>query len=170
MQFVNTTEWEKVTAINSKYPYIPDKKLYAAVMFACKMIRENEFFNRDCSVAANYYGVSEDDVRKEVRRRQAAGQTGIKRKKYKYYVVEFSVGGANPDYEIAWFDEVSAQYTVCKATSKENAMSQVSRKYDRDPLGEYGPIAYFRRVEEFKTKEQAKKIAYQWYSQNINKF
>ena len=29
-----------------KYPYIQDKNMYAAVMYACKMIRENGYFNK----------------------------------------------------------------------------------------------------------------------------
>ena len=74
-----------------KYPYISDKKLYAAVMFACKMIRENGFFNKACEKAADYYNVDVDDVEKEVRRRQAAGQQGKQRGKMKWFIVCESV-------------------------------------------------------------------------------
>lgn len=45
-------------AEKSKYPWIP-KEYYAAVMFACKMIRENGCCNKDVHIAADYYGVSE---------------------------------------------------------------------------------------------------------------
>ena len=73
-----------------RYPYIADKKLYAAVMFACKMIREDGFFHKDCETATDYYDVDSDDVEKEVRKRQAAGQRGRKRKSgytFKYFVL-----------------------------------------------------------------------------------
>lgn len=42
-------------AWKSKYPWIP-KEYYAAVMFACKMIRENGCCNKDVHIAADYYG------------------------------------------------------------------------------------------------------------------
>ena len=71
----------------SKYPFIANKKLYAAVMFACKMIREDGFFNKAVDRAANYYGVDVEDVKKEVRLRQSAGQSGKPRGKMKWFIV-----------------------------------------------------------------------------------
>lgn len=67
-----------------KYPWIP-KEYYAAVMFACKMLREGGFFNRSVTTAANYYGVDPDVLAEHVRARQAAGQRGKKRGTYKTY-------------------------------------------------------------------------------------
>lgn len=32
--------------MSSKYPYISDKRMYAAVMNACKYIRETGYFNK----------------------------------------------------------------------------------------------------------------------------
>ena len=49
----------------SDYPYIP-KQYYAAVMFACKMIRENGYFNKAINTAANYYNVNPKEVEKHV--------------------------------------------------------------------------------------------------------
>ena len=69
----------------SKMPYISDKRLYSAVMFACKMIRENRGFNKAVEIAADYYHVSEESVASEIRKRQAAGQSGKSKGKYKYY-------------------------------------------------------------------------------------
>lgn len=70
-----------------KYPYIADKKLYAAVMFACKMIREDGFFNKAVERAADYYGVNEKDVAVEVRKRQSAGQKGKSLGKMKWFII-----------------------------------------------------------------------------------
>ena len=69
-----------------KYPYIP-KKYFKPVMFACKMIRENGYFNKAVQTAANYYGVDADEVAKHVRARQGAGQKGKKRKYNSYGIV-----------------------------------------------------------------------------------
>ena len=75
---------------NYKYPYIP-KDYYAAVMFACKMIRENGYFNQACERAARYYGVDADEIAKHVRKRQGAGQMGKKNstsgRKYHWFIV-----------------------------------------------------------------------------------
>ena len=69
-----------------KYPLIP-KKYYAAVMFACKMIREHKTFNKSCEIAANYYKVDEQQVRKHVSARAAAGHKGVKQGKQYWFVV-----------------------------------------------------------------------------------
>lgn len=70
----------------SKYPYIP-KGYYPAVMFACKMIRENGYFNQAIERSARYYGVDERTLEKHVRARQAAGQKGKKRGKMRWFAV-----------------------------------------------------------------------------------
>lgn len=69
----------------SKYPYIP-REYYAATMFACKMIRENGYFNKAIKIAANYYQVDETILKEHVRKRQGAGQKGSRRK-YQYYLL-----------------------------------------------------------------------------------
>ena len=67
-----------------KYPWVP-KEYYPAVVFACKMIRENGYFNRAIHTAAKYYKVDEKKLESLVRERQAAGQKGKKRGTYKTY-------------------------------------------------------------------------------------
>ena len=59
-----------------KYPHIADKKLYAAVMFACKILKNgntswNKSFTNSCRIAAKYHGVDVDEVISEVRKRRA---------------------------------------------------------------------------------------------------
>ena len=61
---------------NKKYPYIADKKLYAAVMFACKILRNgnttwNKSFTNSCRIAARHHGVDVEEVMCEVRKRRA---------------------------------------------------------------------------------------------------
>lgn len=75
----------------SNYPYIADKRMYAAVMGACRWIRKDGYFNKAVRYYADKYGVDEDELAAEIRKRQSAGQkkknaTAPKRK-YKYYVV-----------------------------------------------------------------------------------
>lgn len=81
------------------YPYIP-KPYYAATMFACKMIRENGYFNKAIRTAARYYGVDSSELAKHVRARQAAGQKGKKRGSMMWFVVvEFYGSDANGEHE-----------------------------------------------------------------------
>ena len=70
-----------------KYPYVP-KRYYPAVMFACKMIRENGYFNKAIRTAADYYNVDEEELERHVRARQAAGQAGKPRGKMKWFIVD----------------------------------------------------------------------------------
>ena len=88
--------------MSSKYPWIP-REYYAAVMFACKMIRENQYFNKACRVAANYYNVDEDEVRKHVSARAGAGKSGKKLGSMKWFIVQIEHGceahGPSDNYE-----------------------------------------------------------------------
>ena len=70
------------------YPYIP-KKIYPAVMYACKLIRKNGFFNKAVRAASRYYGVDKDAIIEHVRKRISAGvRAKHKPFHYKYFVVE----------------------------------------------------------------------------------
>lgn len=144
----------------TKYPYIP-KEYYAAVMFACKMIRENGYFNKAIRTAANYYGVDEDTLEMHVRKRQGAGQKGTTRK-YKYYVVAgFDDFQANDDcgtcdswdYTLNEFKEKSHKHIV-KSTSKENAEKQARSWGDRKDF--YGFFFRIQFIEEYETENEAK--------------
>ncbi len=59
--------------------YIGDKTLYAAVMFARKMIREGRFPPKAIRIAANYHGVDSSDVAHYVA--QAAGTSAGRRRR-----------------------------------------------------------------------------------------
>ena len=60
-----------------KYPFIADKNLYAAVMFACNILKGGNYrnFTDACKKAARYYGADLDEVITEVRRRRAVSAT-----------------------------------------------------------------------------------------------
>ena len=116
-----------------KYPYIP-KEYYPAVMFACKMIRENGYYNKAIETAASYYGVDRDELDKHVRARQGAGQKG-KQRKYNYYVIA-GYTYYNADGTCSCWDYTDDDYLkhaivgVFKATSEENAVFQAEKKYE----------------------------------------
>ena len=78
-----------------KYPYIEDKRMYAAVMGACSWIRESGKFNRAVRYFAKKYGVDEEELAAQIRARQGAGQKGktsvTKGKRYRYFLVSRTV-------------------------------------------------------------------------------
>lgn len=107
-----------------KYPYIP-KDYYPAVMFACNMIRENGCFNKAISIASGYYGVDEDELSKHVRARQAAGQIGKKRgkfKKYRYKGIVYVRYHECGDYDEFLFD------FIIEALNEKNARNHLYEK------------------------------------------
>ena len=121
-----------------KYPYIADKRMYAAVMGACRWIRESGYFNKATQFYADKYNLDVDDVRVEVRKRQAAGQRGKKTGAMKWFVVikiitseacgEWNICGPGP--------------RVVRAKSRRTAGCDYSREnMANDYGGSYAPIA-----------------------------
>lgn len=96
-----------------KYPFIADKKMYAAVMFACKYIRETGCFNKAVTYAANKYSVDEDEIAEHIRARQAAGQKAkSKSRKYRWFVVAEKCNceaNAEPSVSLAVFKGLTAE-------------------------------------------------------------
>lgn len=155
-----------------KYPYIP-KEYYAAVMFACKMIRKNGYFNKAVKAAANYYDVDEREVAKYVRKRQGAGQKGTTRK-YNYYAVwgykDYQYLNcdvyAYDSWEYKDDDYIKHAFRkIIKATSADNAWRKVESEngLERFHTGygdaETGEINVICHIEEYPTKEQAEQRA-----------
>ena len=72
-----------------RYPYIKDRDMYAAVMGACSYIRETGYFNKAVSYYARKFGVDRDELEKEIRKRQGAGQKlKNKGRKYEWVLIE----------------------------------------------------------------------------------
>lgn len=152
---------------NYKYPYIPDKKLYAAVMGACRYIRSTGWFNKAVNYYAGKYDVDPDDVVREVRKRQAAGQAGRKRGKFKYYAVEYTPG-TNSEWGINYFSEEYASYKVVKAMSKRNAEVQMCKN---DAIfSDWGPVTYIGRMKAFDNKKDAENQVTMWIAESKKKF
>lgn len=140
--------------MSKQYPYIP-RDYYRPVMFACQMIREKQGYTKAINVAAKYYGVDRTELEHLVRARQATGQKGMTRK-YKWYAVQYSKGN---EYESRFLED-EARWEVVKATSEDNAMRQIGKRF-----GYYGTNGFdgewpvFGEVREFDTEEEAKAYA-----------
>lgn len=147
---------------NYKYPYIPHE-YYAAVMFACKMIKEKGYKNKAISTAASYYGVDEDEVRKHVEARAAAGQRGKKSpaagKKYKYFIVgEFYGNDANG------LNKNPSSIRICKGLTKdtvERRFTDADFEFDKrnDYGGSYAPYRLHSVLGEYQTLAEAEQAA-----------
>ena len=135
-----------------KYPWIPGE-YFAATMFACKMIRENGYFNKAIATAASYYGVDEHVLEKHVRARQAAGQRGVKRGQMKWFVVlEFRGTDAG--------GERMTEKSVVRGKSLDTVERRFFKRdmaYNRrhDYGGGYAPYVTHNVFGPYDTKEQA---------------
>ena len=138
-----------------KLPYIPDKKLYAAVMGACSYIRTTGYFNKAVRYYADKYNVSVDDVIRYVRIAQGNGQRmSTKKRKYHWFAVEYS----NIEH-INYFEEMYAQYVVVKATSEDNAMNRVYKHYGENVMESW---LSFGRIERCDTEDDAVRCCERW--------
>lgn len=147
-----------------KLPYIPDKKMYAAVMGACSYIRETGWFNKATEYYADKYDVDVDELRKYIRIAQGRGQkqknASKPKRKFYYYAIEFSVGGERNGYD--YFVEEYAQFEVIKAVNEGNAWQRVFDEHSIDPCSEYGAIPHSGRTEVFESKQDAIKTVRKW--------
>lgn len=140
-----------------KYPYIADKKMYAAVMNACKYIRETGYFNKAVSYNAQRFGVDPDELAKEIRKRQSAGQKAkskTEKRKYKYFIVLSIVESC----------EGSERYVDKAFVAKGLSKDSVDKKYidldfrrtrAADTGSYYSPCYLHETIKEFDTKEEA---------------
>lgn len=140
----------------SKYPWIP-QEYYSAVMFACKMIRENGMFNRAIETSANYYNVDGDELEKHVRARQAAGQRGKQRGEMKWFAVVGMYGndanGAD-EYECKIVRGKSYE-TVSRRFLIEDARFNAANDYG----GSYAPFQEHHVYGPYDTRDEAQKAA-----------
>lgn len=145
--------------MGNNYPYIADKRLFAAVMGACRYIRETGYFNKAVSYYADKYDLPEEAIAKEVRKRQAAGQRLKKESRsYKYFVVA-RYSRCDADQEPNLIGKC-----VVRASSRENAKKrfyEIDLKETRanDYGGSYAPYFWSDVIAEFDTKEEAEKLA-----------
>ena len=154
-----------------KLPYIPDKKMYAAVMGACSYIRETGYFNKATQYYADKYGVDVEKVRRYVRIAQGNGQKQASKKtkrKYKWYVAAVMEDFFYLEFDVVVFESAywseeeknSKTYvTVVKATSSKNAVSRIcdypKRSLHRE-LCEPHNEHIVRKIIECETENEAK--------------
>lgn len=114
----------------NQYPWIP-RDYYAAVMFACKMIRETQWFNKSVHTAAKYYHVDEDKLAQYVNERTHAKKrkpTG----KMKWYVVTRQT---ETEASGAWYNG----WQVMKGTRAENIRAKLDKADSQeDRRNDYG--------------------------------
>ena len=134
-----------------KYPYIANKRLYAAVMYACKLIRETGYRNKAIQTAANEYDFNFEDVEKEIIKRQVAGRKAkSKPRKYKWYIVG-TYEACEADYE---YNLISVK--IKRALNKSNACRDwFDWNRSMDYGGSYAPFRHDEVIGEFECKKDA---------------
>lgn len=151
----------------SKYPFIPDKRMYAAVMGACKYIRERGYFNKAISYYADKYDVDSEELAKHIRARQAAGQKGRKSastgKKYHYFICCETVW-CEANGETAYMHP-----SIERGLSKETVMRRMSaydweRTCREDYGGSYAPVYGHEVLAQYDSEEEAKRHFSEWES------
>lgn len=141
-----------------KLPYIPDKKMYAAVMGACSYIRQTGWFNKATNYYADKYNVDLDELQRYVRIAQSNGQKTSAKRKYHYFAVEYSKGNERNGND--FFNKREAMYVVKRGLT-EYSVKNTMRK-DEDPFGEYTLITFFGRIQVCDTKEDAESVVEKW--------
>ena len=137
-----------------QYPLVP-RKYWPAVQFACKMIRENGYRNKAIRIAANYYGVDEDELSKHVAARSAAGKRP-KGYKMKWFVVATNIT-CEADFEPSWsfsYYNGKNKDTIWQRVAAVN--SDFNRSNDTGSC--WSPRKSSNIVGEFTTKEEALKV------------
>lgn len=155
---------------NYKYPYIP-KEYYAAVMYACKLVRETGERNNAVARAARYYGVDEDEVKKHFDARIAAGQKGKKSpnkgKQYKYFIVVTIQGCEAQGLDVG-------EVEICKGLTANTVENRfVNSDYyfciRNDCGGAYSPDRFHKVIAEFATKAEAEKAVANMSREELHK-
>ena len=147
-----------------KYPFIPDKRMYAAVMGACSYIRSTGYFNKAVAYYADKFGVSEEELAKHIRARQSAGQTGRKTgtgKKYKWFIVCETVwceANGEKDYDRPEVLKGLSERTVVRRYSEFDWNRTVRADYG----GSYAPVYDHEVIAQFDTEREAMEALPRW--------
>lgn len=153
-----------------KLPYIPDKRLYAAVMGACSYVRETGYFNKAVSYYADKYSVSEEEVAKYVRMAQGKGQkeasAGRAPRKYSWFAVEYSMG--NERNGGAYFDDMMACYAVRRGLSEKTVTDRMSA--NDDYASENKMCHWFGRVVKCESEAAAQAMIASWSKERQRKY
>jgi hypothetical protein len=151
--------------MNYKYPYIKGgKQMVAAVLGACKMISDTGYFNKAVSYYSEKYDVDKEELAKNIRARQAAGQKG-RTCKYRYYAVLFfkdyyTADDAGTRASWIWEEQDAKKHTyvkVLRATNKKNAETQIDNMGDACFPYKSGTDYWVFHIKEFTEKKEAEK-------------
>ena len=148
-----------------KYPYIPDKRMFAAVMGACSYIRETGYFNKAVSYYADKYGVDEKELAMHIRARQAAGQKGrspvSKGRKYKWFFVCETVSSDASPVHTYNYPEIVRGLTA-QTVERRYADSDFVRTMKNDYGGNYAPSYNHIVIATFNSKQEALNMLPLW--------
>lgn len=150
-----------------KYPYIKGgKAMVAATLGACSMIRDTGYFNKAVKYYANKYGVDEDELEKNIRARQAAGQKGNHNqnagKVYKWYLV-CETAYCEADYEISVRNPQIVRGVSQKTVQNRFSDYDWKRTVKNDTGSSYSLIYGHKVIGEFETKAEAEQALPNWF-------
>ena len=141
-----------------KYPYIPDKRMYAAVMGACKYIRDTGYFNKAIRYYADKYDVDAEELASHIRARQSSGQRGkspsTKGRKYKWFMVVETVF-SDAQWEYAINDPMIIKGISAESVIKRFIKSDIRRTNRDDYGGSYAPVYGHHVIAEFDNEQTA---------------
>jgi len=150
-----------------KLPYIPDKKLYAAVMGACSYVRATGYFNKATRFYANKYDVDVEEVRRYARIAQGNGQkmaSKAKKVKYHWFAVEYSISHEHDGTACYYFEPLLAHYKIRKGMTADSVKRTMGKE-----LESRGLEIWFGRVEPFDMEDTATETAHRWESEAAQK-
>lgn len=142
--------------------YIPDKDLYAAVMFACKMVKDGTDYHDAVRRASRYYDVEADDVRHYMSQRSGrtrANKPNKPKRKYRWFAIAYHMSTLDDYNDEA--DPWHQTYAVEKGFTAQTVQSRLSKNEDfRRSL--YQPVHCFDRIEAFDTEQEANAAVVEW--------
>lgn len=148
-----------------KYPYIPDKRMYAAVMGACSYIRETGWFNRAVRYYADKYDVDEEELAMHIRARQAAGRKGKpsanKGRKFKWFIV------VSTCFTEAQGETFASNPQVLKGLTPSSVLRRFLESDEKETIqndygGSFSPWISHTTIGTFDAKEDAENALKEW--------
>lgn len=148
-----------------KYPYIPDKRMYAAVMGACSYIRETGWFNRAVRYYADQYDVDEEELARHIRARQAAGRKGKpsanKGRKFKWFIV------VSTCFTEAHGETFASNPQVLKGLTPSSVLRRFLESDEKETIqndygGSFSPQISHTTIGTFDAKEDAENALKEW--------
>lgn len=132
--------------------FIPDKKLYSAVMFARKILQNDadKTFETACKIAANYYKLSFADVFETAEKYQNA-LAPTKGKKFKYFTCYCETESENRINRV-----ICNEPHVCRAIDEDHCYKIIRWIETHCGLGDDIPVMRVP-IKEYATKADAEK-------------